>query len=99
MRTPFTIASGIAFLRASPPLFDFWEKGNDAPPLGRRACNDQLRRLLCVEELSPPLGEIVVLIHQRIPNCNFGITVPVGAARSKVALFHDDGTKRILQLL
>jgi hypothetical protein len=39
MRTPFTIVSGIAFLRASPPLFDFG-KGNDAPPLGRRACND-----------------------------------------------------------
>jgi hypothetical protein len=40
MRTPFTIASGIAFLRASPPLFYFGKKSNDAPPLGRRAWND-----------------------------------------------------------
>src|SRR5262249_40403283 len=71
------------------------EKGDDAPPLARRA---KPGRLLRVEELSPPLGEIVVLVHQRIPNCNFGVTVPVGAACSNVALFYDDGTEWIRQV-
>ena len=38
------------------------------------------------EELRPSHGQIVILVHQRIPDGDLGITGPVGAARSNVAL-------------
>jgi hypothetical protein len=57
------------------------------------------RWFLSVEEFRPSLSQVVILVHQRIPDRNLGITVPVGAARSNIALFDDDGTKWVRQVL
>src|SRR5581483_9879612 len=46
------------------------------------------------EEFGPALHEIIVLVHQRVPDGDLGITVPVGAAGTNVALLDDDGAER-----
>lgn len=56
-------------------------------------------KALSGEEFRPALHEIVVLVHQRVPDGDLGIAVPVGAAGANIALLDDDGAERVGQVL